>query len=104
MDKKDRIRVNLLFAARVVLWITALASTVYWIWFSVKLTADGIRDPLEYGTALRPVLYTGVIIAVVAIAISYYLYAQGKKIKDRYKFSAVTKEPVTTDDTEKTEK
>ncbi len=85
MEKQDRIKLNVLFALRVILWITALAATVYWAWFSVKLTADGVRAPLEYGSALRPVLYPCLIVTILAIAASFGLYAVGKKIKDRYR-------------------
>ena len=75
-DNKQKI----LFGTRICLWIIALASTIYWMYFSAKLHAEGIFDYEEYATTLRPVLYTCLIIAVVAICISFALRALGKKL------------------------
>ncbi len=80
MKKKKSTAVIILFVIRVCLWVTALVSTVYWIWFSAKLHADGIFDPHEYATALRPVFYTCVVIAFLSVALSFVLYAVSKKI------------------------
>ncbi len=79
--KTAKTQIIVIFVIRVMLWITALVSTVYWIRFSFKLTMDGIFAPEEYAPILRPVLYRCVIIAVVAIAISFALYALSKHIK-----------------------
>ena len=68
-----------LLAARICLWITALIATVYWIYYSIKLHHDGLYDPAEYSTALRPVLYTCLIISIAAVALSFVLYRIGKK-------------------------
>ena len=68
-----------IFAIRVCLWIIALVSTVYWIYYSIKLHRLGIFDPGEYSTLLRPVLYTCLIIAVVAVCVSFALRAWSKK-------------------------
>ncbi|SFB70275.1 hypothetical protein [Butyrivibrio sp. YAB3001] len=72
-----------LFIIRFCLWIVAFASTAYWIYFSVKLHREGIFDPSEYATALRPVLYTCLAIALVAICISFWLHRMSKKIAEQ---------------------
>ena len=77
--KKTRKEVMIIFAVRVCLWITALASTIYWIYYSVKLHREGIFDPSLYATLLRPVLYTCLVIAVAAVCISFALRAYSKK-------------------------
>ena len=46
-------------------------ATIIWMWYSFKLHADGIFDPYEYATLLRPVMYTGLIVAVVAILAAF---------------------------------
>ena len=68
-----------LLIGRICLWIIALTATIYWIYYSVKLHNDGIFDPAEYSTALRPVLYTCLIISLAAVALSFALYRIGKK-------------------------
>jgi len=74
-------KIKLLFAARVILWIIALISTGYWMWYSGELYDEGFYDPFQYSSRLRPVLYTGVIIAVAAICISFVLYGVSRKLK-----------------------
>ena len=81
MQKKTKTQITILFLCRLFLWIVALASTVYWIRFSVKLHEDGIFDPHEYADTLRPVLYTCLIISVVSVCISFLLYARSAKLK-----------------------
>ena len=85
MKNKTDSRVVALFIARVCLWIVALASTIYWIWYSAKLHSDGIFAPEEYSPMLRPVLYTCLIIAIVAICVSFALRAWTVKIKKQDK-------------------
>ncbi len=68
-----------LLAVRICLWIVAFATTVYWIYYSIKLHREGIFDPAEYSTALRPVLYTCLIISIAAVALSFVLYRIDKK-------------------------
>lgn len=77
--KKMEIRHKGLLATRICLWIIAFATTAYWIYYSIKLHHEGVFDPAEYSTALRPVLYTCLIIAVAAVAISFVLYRIDKK-------------------------
>jgi hypothetical protein len=83
MDAKTKIKV--LFGARVCLWIVAAASTFWWMYYSVKLHIDGIYDVHEYAYYLRPVFYPCVVIAVVAIFISFRLYAMSKRLKQEEK-------------------
>lgn len=72
MEKAKKI-IKTLFITRVVLWIIAAGVTLYWIVFQYKLYLDGIHDPYEYATILRPILYTCLIIAIVALAIAFIL-------------------------------
>ena len=80
--KNTKRRVLILFILRVCLWIAALGSTAYWIYYSVRLHMDGIFAPEQYSPMLRPVLYTCLIIAIVAICMSFVLHAVSNKIKD----------------------
>ncbi len=68
-----------LFIIRICLWIIALASTIYWNYYSIMLHRNGIYDPAEYATLMRPVLYTCLIISIVAIVISFILFAISKR-------------------------
>ena len=79
--KKDEKQIRILFIIRIILWIVALVPTVYWIWYSVKLTNDGIFDPTEYATLFRPVFYTCIIISVAAVSVGFWLYSKSKKLK-----------------------
>ncbi len=81
MQDKDKKLIKIFFSIRVCLWIVALVSTIYWIYYSVKLHLNGIFDPAEYSTLLRPVLYTCLIIAIVAVCISFALHAWSVRIK-----------------------
>ena len=81
MKKRPRKEIIILFVIRVCLWIVALAATIYWMYYSVKLHRMGIFAPEEYSPLLRPVLYTGLGIAFVAICISFALHALSVRIK-----------------------
>ena len=78
MKDSDK-KIKGLFIARVCLWITALVSTVYWIYYSVKLHNAGIFDPAEFATRFRPVFYTCLVISILAVALSFVLHAISKK-------------------------
>jgi hypothetical protein len=78
MDKSNK-NIKAIFAARVFLWITALVSTVYWIYYSVKLHNAGIFDPAEFATRFRPVFYTCLVISILAVILSFILHAISKK-------------------------
>lgn len=81
MKKKAEIKIKIIFGIRIFLWVTAFASTAYWIWYSFKLYNDGIVLPEEYSPLLRPVLYRGIIISVAAIVLSFVLRSVARKIK-----------------------
>ena len=85
MDRKISIQLKILFAVRVCLWIVAFVSTAYWIWYSGKLTYDGVFDPYQYSTLLRPVLYRNLAIAIAAVCISFVLHALSVKLKAKAK-------------------
>ena len=73
--------VKALFILRICLWITALIPTIYWIYYSFKLTSDGIFDPFEYADYLRPVLYPCLVISFAALCISFALHAISNRLK-----------------------
>ncbi len=81
MKKKEKTSVIILFIIRVCLWIVALVATIYWINYSIQLHRAGIFDPAEYSTAMRPVLYTCLIISILAVCISFALHALTVRIK-----------------------
>lgn len=81
MKRENSKKVLAIFVVRVCLWIVALVSTIYWIWYSVKLHNDGIFAPEEYSPLLRPVLYTCLVISIAAVCISFALRAWSMKIK-----------------------
>ena len=83
MKEKAEKQVLVLFIIRICLWIVALVSTVYWMYYSVKLHNEGIFEPSEYSPRLRPVLYTCLIISIAAVCISFALHALSKKIKEK---------------------
>ena len=84
MKKKAEIQIKIIFVVRILLWVTAFASTAYWIWYSFKLYHDGIFLPEDYSPLMRPVLYRGVIIAVAAIVLSFVLRSVAVKIKKKH--------------------
>ena len=81
MQKKAKTQIIIIFVCRIILWVIALASTVYWIRYSFQLTMNEIYEPEEYAPLLRPVLYVCVGIAVASIGLSFGLYAIAKRIK-----------------------
>ena len=74
-------KIRILFVIRLILWTIAAVATGYWMWYSEKLHADGIFEPSEYAPLFRPVFYTGLIVAFVALCISFGLYALSQKLK-----------------------
>ena len=79
--EKAKKTIKALFITRICLWVVAAVSTGIWICYSFKLHADGIFDPYEYATLLRPVFYTCLIIAIVAICVSFFLRKVTVEIK-----------------------
>ena len=84
MIKKVMIKIRVMFAARILLWLIALISTIYWISYSFELYKQEIFDPHDYATLLRPVLYICLAIAFVSICISFVLHARTKKLKKEH--------------------
>ena len=83
-QKSAQIIVKALFIIRVCLWIVGLIPTIYWIYYSFKLTSDGIFDPFEYADYLRPVLYPCLVITFAALCISFALHAISNHIKEKH--------------------
>jgi len=77
-------KVKILFGCRVVLWIIALAATIYWIYWSCKLYDLGYLDEHVYAVAFRPIFARGLAISVGAICLSFLLRSISDKIKKKY--------------------
>lgn len=75
--------VKILFCFRILLWVIALAATIYWIRFSFQIYEMGIYDPHEYATMFRPVFSRCLLITVVSIGISFLLRAVSDRLKNR---------------------
>ena len=93
---KKQTKVKILFAIRICLWITALVSTIVWIWYSFYLTNNNVFDPHEYATRLRPVLYPCLIISFTAVCVSFALYAESRKIRKQIRMEMPEEEAVET--------
>lgn len=91
MDKNRIVRI--LFFIRVVLWVVALAATVYWIVWSFKLYEMGIHDENDYGRHLRPILGRGLLISFGSIIFSLILRSVSDRIKRGQKHSSGEIEP-----------
>ena len=81
MIKKVMIQIRMMLAARILLWLIALTSTIYWISYSFELYKQEIFDPHDYATLLRPVLYVCLGIAFAAVCLSFVLHAKTIKLK-----------------------
>lgn len=68
---------------RILLWITAIIPTIYWVYYQQKLYNDGIFDVTEYSTLLRPVLYKCLGISLAAICVSFILRAISDHVKKK---------------------
>lgn len=79
--EKAKKQIKIFFIVRICLWVIAAVSTLVWIWYSIKLHRDGIFDPYEYATLLRPVFYTCLIISFVAICVSFLFRKISLEIK-----------------------
>ena len=71
--KKQNRAVRILFIIRACLWTTALAATVYWIYWSFKLYDLGHNDVYEYSGLSRPILTRGLLISLACLGISLIL-------------------------------
>lgn len=83
MKNKDTL-VKIIFAIRMVLWLGAAAATAYWIRFSFLLYQMGFEDEHQYATALRPVFYKGVLIAIACVCLSFIFRSISDRIKKKY--------------------
>lgn len=80
--EKAKKTIKTLFICRICLWVVALVATLFWAVYSFALyNKYQIFDPLEYATKLRPVLYTGIIVTVVALGVSFFLRKVTLEIK-----------------------
>ena len=77
MIKKVMIQIRMMpCAARILLWLIALTSTIYWISYSFELYKQGDIYPHDYVTLLRPVLYVCLGIAFAVVCLSFVLHAK----------------------------
>ncbi len=81
--KTESKAVRILFFIRMILWIIALAATVYWIYWSFKLYALGYYDVYEYSGYLRPILGRGLLISFGSLGVSLILRGISDRIKKR---------------------
>ena len=82
--EKAKKTIKVLFIIRVVLWAIAFGATAYWIYYSFRLYSLGIHLPEEYSPLLRPVLYKGLLIAVVSLVIAAFLHIHTAKLKKEF--------------------
>lgn len=80
--KNESTAVKIIFGVRAILWIVALAFTLHWTHVSFDLYKQGIFDPHDYATILRPILYRDVLISVAAIVVSFIFRSISDKIKE----------------------
>ena len=76
-----------LFYCRICLWIIALVSTIYWIYWSFHLYTLGYEDEHVYAAMLRPIFTKALLISLVAVGISFVLRRISDNIKDKAKYS-----------------
>ena len=84
--EKDQAKktIKIFFVIRIVLWVVAFGATAYWIYYSFHLYSIGIHLPEEYSPLLRPVLYKGLLIAVVSLVIAALLHIHTAKLKKKF--------------------
>lgn len=83
LNEEDKKTVRILFISRIIMWVIAAGGFLYWVYWSFELYREGILDEHEYATALRPILYRGLIISLIAIVISLILRLVSDIIKKR---------------------
>lgn len=81
--KTESKAVRILLYIRIVLWIIALAATVYWIYWSFKLYDLGYYDIYEYTGYLRPIFGRGLLISFGSLGVSLILRGISDRIKKR---------------------
>lgn len=83
MEDKAKKQVKLIFAVRILLWITAFAATLVWVIYNFKLSAEEIFDPAEFAAGFRPLFYTCLVISIIAVCVAFALHMVSKKIKEK---------------------
>lgn len=73
------------FIIRVVMWIIALAATIYWIYWSFHIYEIGVMDEHEYALIFRPIFAKSLIVSLIAIGVSFRLRIMSDRIKDKKK-------------------
>lgn len=78
--------VKILLGCRIVLWLVALGSTIYWIHYSFKLYSIGVHDVYEYASYFRPVFSKALLVTFISLVISYILRGISDRIKNIEKY------------------
>lgn len=79
--------VKVLFGIRIVLWVIALAATIYWIYWSFYIYETGIHLVEDYAKAFRPIFGKSLLVTIISILVSFLL----RHISDKLKKSGVPK-------------
>lgn len=83
---KNQEKIKKLFYCRIVLWVIALAETIYWMYWSFHLYTLGYEDEHAYATVFRPLFYKALIITLIVLGISFILRFKSDKLKDEDKY------------------
>lgn len=74
--------VRLIFAGRIVMWLTALGFTIHWLYWSFYLYQQEIFEVGQYAAIFRPILYKDLAVSIVCIVISFVLRRISDTIKE----------------------
>ncbi len=72
--------VRSLFILRVILWIIATASTLYWLYWSFKLFEMGMLNAQEHSDYFTPIFGWSVLISIISIGLSLILHNISNKV------------------------
>lgn len=72
--------IRCMFILRVILWIIATASTLYWLYWSFKLFEIGMSTAQEQSDYFTPIFGWGVLITIISICLSLFLRNISNKI------------------------
>lgn len=86
MNAQELNTIKKLFYCRICLWVIALVSTIYWMYWSFHLYTLGYEDEHTYATMLRPIFTKALLLSLVAIGISFILRKKSDNIKDTAKY------------------
>ena len=82
-NHKDYMKaVKLIFAGRIVMWITALGFTVHWLYWSFYLYQQEIFEVGQYAAIFRPILYKDLAVSIACVVISFILRRISDTIKE----------------------